>query len=125
LVKGVGIDIVENQRIRRAYARFGQRFLERIFSPAELAQLGVSPPLNRLAARFAGKEAVYKALGPTAFGIRWQEIEILRCPAGQPEVRLSGQTEQWAQARGITQVHLSLTHEVNYAAACAVAVGES
>jgi holo-[acyl-carrier protein] synthase len=125
LVKGIGIDIVENERIEQAYARFGDRLLKRIFSPNELEIIGgASVDLQRAAARFAGKEAVYKALGSTKTGIRWQEIEILRDSSGKPVVRLSGSLALCACERGISFVHISLTHERKYAAAAAVAVGE-
>ena len=83
-----GVDLIEIERIRDTIARHGERFLQRIYTPQELAQVGKNTA--SLAARFAAKEAVAKALGTGIGLVRWQEIEILHGPQREPELRLHG-----------------------------------
>ncbi len=115
----VGVDLIEIARIRRALERPG--FRERCFTAAERAYCDGRPnPAQHYAARFAGKEAVGKALG---FGIArawaWQEVEIEGRP--KPAVRLSGRVRAWAERAGTDAVDLSMTHSRELAAAVAVA----
>jgi holo-[acyl-carrier protein] synthase len=117
----VGIDVVEIARIERALER--PRFAERVFTPAERSYCESRPhPAQHYAARFAGKEAVGKALG---CGVRftWREIEIAGRP--KPSVRLSGSTEKWAARVDATAIDVSMTHSRDIAAAvCLVLDGQ-
>ena len=120
----VGVDIVELDRIQRALERHGDRFLARIYTPQEIAYYRDRPP--ELAARFAAKEAVSKALGVglnhiSAHGIGWQEAEILPDPLGKPGVRLSGRARALADEQGLHQWSISLSHSRDYAVAFVVA----
>ena len=117
-----GVDLIEILRIREAIERHGVRFLERVFTPKELAEVGGQPP--SLAARFAAKEAVAKALGCGIGSVRWQEIEILRSPAGQPTLHLYGAASQLAAEGNLTAWSISLSHTQEYAIALAVASGQ-
>jgi len=123
-VVGIGIDLVEVGRIARALDRWGERFTERVFTPRELQRAGRGPNrVRRLAARFAAKEAVMKALGTGRSGVGWREIEITNEPSGAPRVRLAGRAARAGEAVGVARVHVSLTHDLHYAAAFAVAEG--
>jgi len=109
-VIGVGIDLVEIARAERMLARKGDQALERILTPGERAYVGgKAQPARHFAARFAAKEAAYKALQalPGARAIGWQDIEVVSTESGRPLVTLHGLARE--VARGIT-LHLSLTH---------------
>lgn len=124
-VTGVGIDIVEVPRMDRALGRWGERFAARVFTKGELDySRQFMRPAQHLSARFAGKEAVVKALG-TGFsrGCRMNEIEILPDKQGRPLVRLHGTARRLAADRGVSKIHLSLSHSGKTAVAQAVAVG--
>lgn len=115
-----GIDIVQVKRIRRAVERSGQRFLERVFTPAELDICQRS--MQRLAGRFAAKEAVSKALG-TGFwsqGVRLQDLEILSNESGEPQLHLHGGAFARFQEMQVTDLSLSISHEEDYAVAVCV-----
>lgn len=113
-----GIDIIEISRIREAVESWGSRFLDRIYTPAEIDYChGRSP---ELAARFAGKEAVMKALGTGFRGISWLDIEILPDSLGAPSVHLSGKALTRAVEKGISDLCISLTHSREYAVASVV-----
>ena len=114
-----GVDIIEVERLKAAIERHGERFLSRIFTEAEQQQLGEDLP--SLAARWAAKEAVAKALGTGIGDVSWLEIEVLRGDHGEPLLRLYGAAESLAQARGIQQWSISLSHTVEHAVAMAVA----
>ncbi len=116
-----GTDIIEISRIREAVAEHGERFLQRIFTPAELDLCKMHYP--SLAARFAGKEAVFKALGSVDKGASARSIEILADESGKPTVSLSGPAKDCADRLGIRQLTISLSHSREYAVA--VAIGES
>ncbi len=103
----IGVDIVEIGRIRQAIARWGDAFRKRVFTGAELAGYGASP--QSLAARFAGKEAAFKALGKPA-GISWRDIEILADANGQPVINLYGKARQRAESLGLDGLVISLAH---------------
>jgi len=121
----VGVDIVEIERIARTLARFGERFLRRVYTEAEIAYCRGKP--SRLAARFAAKEAVAKALGVGVFwheGVYWRDVEVIRDHRGKPGVRLHGGALERAQQEGLTNWALSLSHSREYAVAMAVATKE-
>ena len=114
----VGVDIMEIDRIEEAVARFGDRFLQRIYTPDELAYC--RGRVERLASRFAAKEAVMKAMGTGIRGVGWREVEVVR-PRGQaPTIRLHGRAAQTARRVGVTEFALSLSHSRDYAIASVV-----
>jgi len=114
----IGIDIIEIGRIRKAVKEHEDSFLKRIYTPEEVKLYGNKIP--SLAARFAGKEAVIKALGITDKGIGLSDIEILSDKFGRPVVSLYGKALRQAQELGIKEIALSLSHSRSYAVACAV-----
>ncbi len=118
----VGTDLIEIERIRRALDRY-PRFRERCFTEAERAYCESRPnPAESYAGRFAGKEAVGKALGfGVARAFAWREIEIVGRP--KPGVRLSGRVEQWAVRMGAAEIDLSMTHSRELASAVAIVDG--
>ncbi len=122
MILGIGMDLVEVERIRDAHDRFGERFLERLFLPDEIAYcLAFGEPAQHLAVRFAAKEAVSKALG-TGIGSRlgWHDIEVRGAASGQPCVALHGAGAHLIEAIGGSLVHLTLTHTAAHAAAFVV-----
>lgn len=117
-----GVDLIEIERLRQAIQRHGKRFLERIYTPGELAQC--TSNLASLAARFAAKEAVAKALGTGIGLVSWQEIEILRNHHGQPVLSLHGSAARLAAEQGLQNWSISLSHTHEHAVALVVASGE-
>jgi holo-[acyl-carrier protein] synthase len=117
-----GVDLIELERIEGVVRRYGSRFLERVFTSRELEQVGENTA--SLAVRFAAKEAVAKALGTGIGDVGWQEIEILRGPARQPNLLLSGRAASLADELALDTWSLSLTHNQSQAIALVVAVGE-
>jgi len=116
-----GVDLIELERIEGVIRRYGSRFLERVFTSRELAEVGEHT--DSLAARFAAKEAVAKALGTGIGDVGWQEIEVLRGPARQPNLYLSGRAASLADQLGLDTWSLSLTHNQSQAIALVVAIG--
>jgi holo-[acyl-carrier protein] synthase len=124
-----GIDLIEIERIARAVERWGDRFLDRVFTPAELAIYRVRPA--SLAARWAAKEAVAKLLGVGLRGLggagrpsdalAWTEIEVLSDSQGRPALALYGRAAARARALGLGPIALSLSHTREHAIASAVA----
>jgi holo-[acyl-carrier protein] synthase len=114
----VGIDVIEIARVRRAVERHAGRFLERIYTPLEIAYC--RGRISELAARFAAKEAVMKALGTGVRGISWRDIEILPNPRGKPLVNLHRTAATRANAIGLHEIDISLTHSRAYAIASVV-----
>ena len=114
----IGVDIIEIARIERAMERWGESFLHRIYTEPELrlCRKKSSP----LAVRFAGKEAVMKALGTGTKGISWREIEILAEPSGKPLVHLYGKARDKADSLGLDTLAISLSHSKEYAIASVV-----
>ena len=110
-----GIDIIEIDRIRRAVGRWGERFLQRIYTDKEITLYRKKPP--SLAARFACKEAVMKLLGTGRKGVGWREIETLSHPSGKPLVNLYGRAQHQANELGIKEIAVSLSHSKEYAIA--------
>ncbi len=114
----VGVDIVEIDRIANAVTRWGERFLSRVYTEGELAYC--QGRAERLAARFAAKEAVMKALGTGLRGVGWREVEVVR-PRGQaPTIALHGRAIDRARALGFQQLAVSLSHSRAYAVASVV-----
>jgi len=126
MILGTGIDIIEVARIRASHEKFGDRFLNRILRPAEIAYcLSQRNPAPFLAARFAAKEAISKAFG-TGIGkqLGWQDMEVGRKDSGEPFVILHEGGQELFQRRGGARFQLSLSHTENYAAAMAILEGE-
>lgn len=119
----VGIDLIEVERIAGTLVRFGDRFLQRVFTEGELAIVGRNPV--RLAGRFAAKEACAKALGTGIDGPRWRELECLRDPAGKPQLRLHGLAAQRALALGWRTIDVSISTTRRHGIALVVALGEA
>lgn len=122
---GIGIDIIEITRVQEALTKGGERFIQRVFTLNEqhYCRSRVNPA-QHLAARFAAKEAILKALG-TGWrgGIKWTDIDICAGTSGVPYPVLDGLTAEQARQRGIMRWHLSLTHSDSYAAAFVIAEG--
>jgi len=119
MIFGIGIDIIEVARIRDAYKKLGKKFLEGVFTEAEQAfSLKHSDPAQRLAARWAAKEAVLKALG-TGYsnGIKWTDIEIIDNERSRPTVQISGKAVEYLDNM---KVHISISHLKDTATALAV-----
>jgi holo-[acyl-carrier protein] synthase len=123
MVIGLGTDLIEIERIERSVERFGERFLERVFTPGEIAFCyRKKAPAESLAARFAAKEAGAKALGTgISRGVGWKEFEVKRKPGQRPELHLSGRAAEIAQSMGIRRISLSLTHSREMSMAVVVA----
>ena len=125
-VIGVGIDLVDIERIRRLLERHGERAIKRFLTPAEAEYVfDCAVPERHAAARVAAKEAVYKAMQslPGARAIGWTEIEVVRGPEGAPAIRLNGRASSIAKLANGLVLHLSLTHTDLTAGAMVVAEG--
>jgi holo-[acyl-carrier protein] synthase len=125
MILGTGIDIIEVARIRASHEKFGDRFLNRILRPAEIAYcMSHRNPAPFLAARFAAKEAISKAFG-TGIGkeLGWQDMEVGRKESGEPFVILHEGGRELFERRGGIRFQLTLSHTENYAAAMAVLEG--
>lgn len=118
---GIGLDVVELDRIRRIWERFGPAFSRRVLTATEQARMPTQQPIPYLASRFAAKEAAVKALG-TGFsqGITFQQMDISAHPSGQPELTFSGAARNAAIRLGTHRIHLSLTHGRDTAAAVVI-----
>jgi holo-[acyl-carrier protein] synthase len=115
VIVGVGIDVVDIERLGRALGRT-PRLAARLFTDHELESGGVAS----LAARFAAKEAVAKALGAPG-GLRWRDAEVVRLDSGRPTLRIAGGVAEEAAAQGIRSWHLSMSHDAGVATAVVVA----
>ena len=112
MIVGTGVDLAEVARIEKSIDRFGDKFLLRIYTPAEIAYVErKANKFERYAGRFAAKEAGMKAIG-TGWkrGVRWQDFEVANLPSGKPTLRFHGQAARFADALGVKCVALSLTH---------------
>jgi holo-[acyl-carrier protein] synthase len=112
VIVGTGVDLAEVPRIRASIERFGARFVDRIFTPAEIAYVErKANRYERYAARFAAKEAGMKAIG-TGWkrGVTWQDFEVANLPSGKPTLRLHGVAAAIAAHLGVRNISLSLTH---------------
>ena len=114
----LGVDIIEIERIEKAVARFGMRFLRRVYTDTELRVCHNKP--SRLASRFAAKEAVMKSLGTGTRGVGWREIEITHDSKGKPIVSLCGRAKNRAQDMGLNELAVSLSDSREYAVAFVV-----
>lgn len=119
MIVGTGIDITETARIEQALERHGERFARRIYTPEEIAYCEqFKSKAERYAARFAAKEAAFKALG-TGWrnGVRWLDVEVTHQPSGKPELRLLGRAEELARGLGVERMAISLSHSDQYVVA--------
>jgi holo-[acyl-carrier protein] synthase len=122
VIAGVGVDLVSIPRFAELMERRGDAALARFFTAAEAERCRASrSALESFAGRFAAKEAFFKALG-TGWGLggRWTEVEVVTAPSGAPSLRLSGRAAEAAAERGVSRIHLSLTHTEDTAAAFVV-----
>lgn len=122
MVIGVGTDLMEIARVERSIERYGQRFLQRVFTPAEIAYcMRKKGFAESFAARFAAKEAAAKALGTgISHGVSWREFEVQREFSGKPTLVLSGRAAELAETLGVERISLSLTHSREMAMAVVV-----
>ena len=116
-----GVDLIEIARIEEVIARHGKHYLERIYTPAELAQCGKR--IESLAGRFAAKEAAAKALGCGIGDISWQEIEVLGDDQNAPVLTLHGEAIKRADALGLSTWSVSISHSQSHSVALVVAIG--
>ena len=119
MIYGVGIDLVENDRIEKIIQKWGEKFLCRVFSDREIEYCGRHAQAHiHYGARFAVKEAFLKAISlGLGRGVRLQEIEVVNEPSGQPTLMLYGGAQDFYQSAGITSAYLSITHTKKYASA--------
>jgi holo-[acyl-carrier protein] synthase len=123
MIIGVGIDVCSIDRMRRALERHGERFLNRICSPAEQDDMAGKEPATALAGRFAVKEALSKVLDG-ARGVPWHDVEIRSLPSGRPRLELHRKARELAESYGANTWHVSLTHDGGIAAAVVILEGE-
>jgi holo-[acyl-carrier protein] synthase len=116
VIVGSGIDLAEVDRIRRAIERYGQRFVQRVYTPKEIAYVeSKAGRFERYAARFAAKEAGMKAIGTGwRLGVRWQDFEVTNLASGRPSLALHGVAREVAARLGAKVITLSLTHTAQY-----------
>jgi len=119
MIVGTGIDIAEVPRIRQSIERFGDRFLQRVFTDGEIQYCdSKANRFERYAARFAAKEAAMKALGTGwNHGIRWRDCEVVRMPGGRPTIAFHGKAGEFAAKLGMKNAALSITHTAEQAIA--------
>jgi holo-[acyl-carrier protein] synthase len=122
MIVGTGIDITEVPRVAAAIDRFGERFLNRVYTAKEIAYCrSKKNAVERFAARFAAKEAAMKAIGTgLRQGVTWHDVEVGREPGGRPTIIFSGRAAEFAAKLGSKRVHLSLTHSEQTAIASVV-----
>jgi holo-[acyl-carrier protein] synthase len=121
-VLGIGVDMVENERIQHSLDRFGDRFLHRVFTAGEIAySQSMKFPARHLAARFAAKEALSKAFG-TGIGkaMGWRDLDVHNKPSGEPFVVLEGGAKNQADDRGVKRIWITLSHTDHHAMAVIV-----
>jgi len=116
----IGIDIIEVDRVRKVYEHHSDRFLKRVFTEAEVLQC--RGKANRLAGRFAAKEAISKALGTGLHGVAWREMEVVQLRSGRPTVTLHGNAKRRAQLLGISAFDVSIADLKDFSIAVAVAI---
>lgn len=123
MILKTGIDMLEIERMHHMLERYGSRFLERIFTPAEIAE--ARGHADSLTVRFAAKEAVSKALGTGIGPVSWLDVETLHHPSGEPYLVLHDRAGTIARAMGLTAWAVSLSHSREYGIAVVVASGET
>lgn len=122
MISGLGIDSVQVDRIRKASKRWGKSFLKRLFTDREIAYcLGHKNPYPSLAARFAAKEALIKALDAKALW-KWRNMEVMRMKSGKPTISLTGEATRYAKRQSVKSFQVSLTHDADRATAVVLAV---
>ncbi|MBM4132776.1 MAG: holo-ACP synthase [Nitrospira sp.] len=126
-IVGIGLDLVKIERIRALADRWQERFLERLYTEAERRYcFERASPYASLAGRFAAKEAVLKAIGTGwSAGISWQDIQVLNDGSGKPVAHVQGRAGALLQEAGVTDIHISLSHDADYAIAQVVLTKES
>ena len=118
MIFGIGVDLIEIDRIKQAIERNGQRFINRIYTKAEQEYCNNRPSYACYAARFTAKEAFLKALGTgLRKGMRWQDIEVYNDDLGKPYLQLHGYLQERCQQEGFANMHLSISHSSSYAIA--------
>ncbi len=118
-IVGIGLDLVKIERIRALADRWQERFLARLYTDAERRYcFDRASPYASLAGRFAAKEAVLKAIGTGwSAGVSWQDIQVLNDERGKPVAHVQGRTSALLQQAGVTDIHISLSHDTEYAVA--------
>ena len=122
MIVGIGTDLAEVDRIRAAIERHGRRFIDRVYTPSEIAYVErKANPYERYAARFAAKEAGMKAIG-TGWrrGVRWQDFEVANLPSGKPVLTFHGVAAEFAKHLRVTNISLSITHTAMQAMAVVI-----
>ena len=122
MIVGTGVDIMETARVENALQKHGERFAKRVCTPDELTYCEkFKNRAERFAARFAAKEAAFKALGTGwSEGIRWVDVEIIHSPSGKPELILRGRAEEIARSMGVTRTAVSISHSDRYVVALVI-----
>jgi holo-[acyl-carrier protein] synthase len=122
MVLGIGTDLAEVDRIRRSIAQYGDRFLDRIYTEGERSYaLSKANAAERLAARFAAKEAGMKAIGTGwSRGVRWRDFEVVNQRSGRPALHLNGIALEIAKRMGVKRISISLTHTAQLAFAIVI-----
>jgi len=127
MILGIGTDIVSTTRLERMVEAYGDRFLQRVFTRREVETAERRATLaERLATRFAAKEACMKALG-TGWrgGVHFTQIEVRKHPSGMPELVLTGAAQEQAEAMGVQRIYVSLSHESDFAMAVVILEGNA
>ncbi|MBU1007008.1 MAG: holo-ACP synthase [Candidatus Omnitrophica bacterium] len=121
MIAGTGVDIIEVWRVKNALDKWGERFLNRVFTCREMDYAGTKKfSHENLAARFACKESVLKAFGDTRQGIQLKNIEVLNDPKGKPEIILHGKAKEFALNNNLDDIIVSMSHTSNYAISNAI-----
>lgn len=122
MIKGIGIDTIEIDRVRRVFDAYGEHFLRKLYTDAERDYFKRwADPVPRIAGRFAVKEACMKALGTGwSRGVRWRDIEVLRHPSGKPVVALHGEAKRIFAALDATRIECTITHSRDQAMAVVI-----
>jgi len=120
MIYGVGIDLVRIERMKKVVEKWGRKFLERVFTEAEISYCyEKKEPYLSLAVRYAAKEALIKALGSSA-ALSLTDIEVMNIETGRPIFKMSARLKDFFEEKSITRAHLSLSHEHDYGVACVV-----
>jgi holo-[acyl-carrier protein] synthase len=118
MIYGIGVDLIEIERIKQAIERNGQRFIDRLYTEEEQAYCSQRPSYACYAARFTAKEAFLKAMGTgLRRGMRWRDIEVYTDELGKPHLRIYGYLQERCQSERLQRIHLSLSHSTAYAIA--------
>jgi len=122
MIKGIGIDTIELERVAGVLERYPERFLQKIYTEGEREYFSRwSDPVPRVAGRFAVKESVMKALGTGwSRGVRWRDIEVSRHPSGKPVVKLHGEARRIFSSLGASEIHCTITHSKDHAMAMVI-----